>query len=387
MDQSIENYRVIISGSYGGLNMGDEAILQSIITQLRLSLPVEITVLTRDAEDTQRRHDVDRAVQVHDLSRSEVSEAIAGQDLFILGGGGILFDKWVREYLRFARSAEEQGVPLMTYGIGAGPLTDAAARDAVRDCLNRAVAVTVREKSALHVLEEVGVNREIKVTADPALLLEPEPLPEDTMKREGLDGSRPLIGMSVREPGPAAPDLDVGHYHAILANAADFMVDRFNADLIFIPMEPQKLDAKHSHGVIAQMHQAQRATVLKGEYSSRQLLSLIGQLDFAVGMRLHFLIFSALKRVPFVALPYAGKVSGFLQELEMETAPLNDVNAGRLIAHIDRAWDCRSEQRAQIDRLLPGLQERARETNRIAVEWLKRGRGRPEPADAVPQEA
>src|SRR5512140_28460 len=102
MDQPIDNYRVIISGSYGGLNMGDEAILQSIITQLRQSLPVDISVLTRDADDTRRRHDVDRAIQVHDLSRSQVSEASAGQDLFILGGGGILFDKWVREYLRFA---------------------------------------------------------------------------------------------------------------------------------------------------------------------------------------------------------------------------------------------------------------------------------------------
>src|SRR3954471_12445855 len=53
-----ETYKVGITGSYGGLNLGDEAILQSIVTQLRRDLPVEITVFSRDAEDTKRRHGI-----------------------------------------------------------------------------------------------------------------------------------------------------------------------------------------------------------------------------------------------------------------------------------------------------------------------------------------
>ncbi len=90
------------------------------------------------------------------------------------------------------------------------------------------------------------------------------------------------------------------------------MVDRLDANLVFVPMEPRRHDAQHSHAVISQMAHAHRATVLKGEYASGQLLSLFRHLDFAVGMRLHFLIFAALNRVPFVALPYANKVAGFL---------------------------------------------------------------------------
>ena len=62
------------------------------------------------------------------------------------------------------------------------------------------------------------------------------------LKREGLDGRRRLIGMSVREPGSAAPDIDETHYHALLANAADFMVDRLDADMVFVPMERSVLD-------------------------------------------------------------------------------------------------------------------------------------------------
>ena len=67
----VQPHRVGISGSYGGLNLGDEAILESMVRQLRASIPAEITVFTRDPEDTLRRHDVDHAVPIHQMTREE----------------------------------------------------------------------------------------------------------------------------------------------------------------------------------------------------------------------------------------------------------------------------------------------------------------------------
>jgi polysaccharide pyruvyl transferase WcaK-like protein len=220
------------------------------------------------------------------------------------------------------------------------------------------------------VLEEAGLHRDVVITADPALLLKPEPLPRGVLKREGLEGRRRLIGMSVREPGVAAPDIDEKVYHALLANAADFIVDRYDADVVFVPMERSVLDTQHSHAVIAKMLRAQRATVLKGEYTSGQILSWMGKFDFALGMRLHFLIFAAIQGTPFVALPYAGKVSGFLEALGVPTPPLHLVNAGRLIAYLDDSWDRRRSFTARIAESLPALQERARETHKLLLETL-----------------
>ncbi len=366
-----ENYRVGITGSYGGLNLGDEAILQSIIAQLRKDLPkVEITVFSRDAEDTKRRHQVERAVPVRKLSRAEVTPEVERLDLLVLGGGGILYDADARTYLREVQLAREKRVPVFVYAIGAGPLTHAAAQAAVRETLADVEVVTVREKSAHRVLEEVGLHREVVVTADPALLLKPEPLPRGILRQEGLEGRRRLIGMSVREPGVAAPDLDEKVYHALLANAADFMVDRWNANVVFVPMERSVLDTQHSHAVIAKMLRAQSATVLKGEYTAGQMLSWMGKFDFALGMRLHFLIFAAIQGTPFVALPYAGKVSGFLEALGIPAPPLNLVNPGRLIAYLDDSWDRRRSMRTRIEETLPALQERARETHRLLLEVL-----------------
>jgi polysaccharide pyruvyl transferase CsaB len=364
-------YRIGISGSYGGLNLGDEAILRSMCDQLRRDLPVEITVFSRNPEDTLARHDVERALPVRELSRQEVLPELKRLDLLLLGGGGILFDAEASIYLREATLAHELGVPVMLYAIGAGPLQDPAAQRVVRQALERAAVVTVRERAAQKALEEAGVKREIIVTADPALLLEPEPLPEHALRREGLDRSHRLIGVSVREPGVAAPDIDQSHYHDILANAADYMVDRLDADLVFVPMEPHVKDTQQAHSIISRMAKPKRATVLRGEYTSGQLLSLMDHFAFAVGMRLHFLIFAALRGVPFVALPYATKVTGLLDSLGVRALPLQQVKAGQIIAHIDRSWDLRDELQRRITKMLPALQARARENNRIAVSLLE----------------
>jgi polysaccharide pyruvyl transferase WcaK-like protein len=69
MDTLQKVYRVGISGSYGGLNLGDEAMLEVILAQLRRSLPVEITVFSRHPEDTLACHRVERAGTAREVQR------------------------------------------------------------------------------------------------------------------------------------------------------------------------------------------------------------------------------------------------------------------------------------------------------------------------------
>jgi polysaccharide pyruvyl transferase WcaK-like protein len=179
--------------------------------------------------------------------------------------------------------------------------------------------------------------------------------------------------MSVREPGGAAPNISEEIYHQLLANAADFMVDRYGAEVVFVPMERGVLDMQHSHAVVARMLRPQRAAVLKGEYTPGQLMTIMDRFSFAVGMRLHFMIFSALRHVPFVALPYAAKVGGFLDQIGIGAPPIELVNAGRLIAHIDRSWDRRRSLKRRIERALPALQASARQTHELMLGLLRAG--------------
>ena len=365
MDAKVSGPRIGISGSYGGYNLGDEAILEAILRPLREELHADIVVFTRDVKDTVRRHGVD-AMPVRTMTKDESREVVRTLDALIFGGGGILYDEEAQVYLREPNLAHELGVPVMAYGLSAGPLSKQHNREAVRESLNKFTAITVRDRHAQRLLQDLGVETQVKLTADPALLLEPRPFPEEIWQHEGLGQKARLVAFSVREPGPAAPDLDIAHYHALVANAADFVVDRYDADVVFVPMERSRVDVQHSHAVVGKMQHATRAAVLKGEYGSGELLALFTRFEFAVGMRLHFLIFAARAGVPFVSLPYASKVEGFIQDMELPQPPvLAGLNAGSLLAHIDRSWDYRATLRERIAAHLPKLQARSLENDAV----------------------
>jgi polysaccharide pyruvyl transferase CsaB len=349
--------RIGLLGSYGGLNIGDEAILTSILTSLQAAVPfAEIVLFSRDAGHTRNAYQVDRVVDARQGRCDSVSEEIAHLDVLVLGGGGLLYDGEATEYLRHVRTAHRNGVPTVAYAIGAGPLSTAEDRRAVREVVSAMTRVTVRDEHSKRVLEEVGVERAIQVVADPALLLTPAPLPLNAILSEGVDPSRRLIAMSVREPGRAAPDLPVDAYHSLLAAVADFMVHRYGADILFVPME--RIDVRQSHAVMAHMVAAERARVLHGSYGPREVLGLMEHVELAVGMRLHFLIFAAISGVPALPLPYAGKVAEFARTVAIPTPDSLDWTAvGPLLAAIDQLWDERSRHgprmRARVEKLKP----------------------------------
>jgi polysaccharide pyruvyl transferase CsaB len=371
METTRRRFRIGISGSYGGLNLGDEAILEGILGQLRATVPADVTVLSRVPSHTLATHAVERAIAPRSLTRREITPEIRELDLLILGGGGILYDRDAEVYLREVFIAHELGVPVILYAISAGPLTHQTSRRAVREALNASpsTVITVRDRLGYRLLEDVGVTHEITLTADPALLLDPDELPVNDLRAEGVDIDRTLVGFSVREPGPAAPDIDPDDYYALLANAADYIVERYDAEVVFVPME--KTDVQHSHGVVAHMQNSERAEILRRRYSPRQILDLMGRFELAVGMRLHFLIFAALRGTPFAALPYASKVTGLLEDLGLDTPPLENTGIGQLIARIDRSWDTRRELRTKIGSRLPDLRSRAARTNELLVALLQ----------------
>ena len=236
---------------------------------------------------------------VRDLSRDEVPPAIERLDLLILGGGGILFDAEAI-YLREVPLAQERGVPVMIYAMSAGPLKDPPAQNGGANVLTQAAAVTVRERAARGVLEEIGV-REIEVTADPALVLEPEPLPATRSKRRtpttGAWSACRYVSRDRPRPTSTRASITRARQCRRLHGRPPRRRHRVHPDGARV-LDPQHATRSSrrwpmpaGHGPQGRLHL--RADALAG-----------GHFDFAVGMRLHFLIFAAL-RVPFVALPYA----------------------------------------------------------------------------------
>ncbi|MEU4590642.1 polysaccharide pyruvyl transferase family protein [Micromonospora aurantiaca (nom. illeg.)] len=354
-----------VLGSYGGRNLGDEAILTGLLDDLRRHEPhARIIVFSRNPAHTALAHPEVEAVPWEGVSRVDSSPVLNQLDLLILGGGGILYDKEARRYLRVVRVAQERGLPLITYAVGVGPLTDTLDSGMVRETLAQAVEVTVRDQESRMVLEEAGLVNPITVTADPAFLLEPEEFPQQWLREEGVPAGSRLVGLSVREPGRAAERLDVDGYHRLLAQIGDFLVHRIDAYVLFVPMERD--DIRHSHGVLSHMTAADRGRILHGDYRPAQILGLMRHFDLAVGMRLHFLIFAAMMGTPFLPLPYAGKVFDLAQRLGVPA--LRGVEReveGPLLAEVDRLWDERAARADATARRVAEVCEQARGTSQV----------------------
>jgi polysaccharide pyruvyl transferase CsaB len=355
--------RIGVLGSYGGFNIGDESILTCVLRCLRAQRPAaRLIVFSRNAEHTRAHHPgADEVVDWEGVSRNQVLDALASLDLLVLGGGGLLFDGEARRYLRLVRAAQERGIRTFAYAIGAGPLREPDDREAVRTVLADMDDVVVRDEESKLVLEEVGVERDVVVTADPALLLEPEPFTDEMMRHEGVPTDARLVGMSVREPGRAAEKLDEGDYHALLADVADFLVRRLDAHVVFLPME--RHDVRHAHAVLSHMTAPDKGRILHGSYSPGQVLGFMRHLDLAVGMRLHFVIFAALSGLPVLPLPYSGKVFDFARRMGAPAlVGVAREQAGLLLAEVDRLWDEYPERREELHSRVRELSTQARET-------------------------
>jgi polysaccharide pyruvyl transferase CsaB len=347
-----------VVGSYGGLNLGDEAILTCVLECIERWRPgCQVIVLSRHPEHTKAHHQVAEVVPWR-TGRERALGAVEGLDALVLGGGGILYDGQARGYLRWVREAQDRGIPTFAYAIGAGPLQDQEDRLAAREAMEALTELTVRDEESQLVLEDIGVTRPMTVTADPALLLEPEPFTGDMLMREGIPEDGPLIGVSVREPGRAAEHLDVDSYHTLLAEMGDYLVRRLDAHLVFVPMEAD--DVRHSHAVLAHMTDPSRGRILHGTYRPGQILDLMRRFDLAVGMRLHFLMFAAMARVPPLPLPYAGKVFDFAQAAGAPalTGVAREVT-GPLLAEVDRLWDERPARQRDLEPRVRELRRRA----------------------------
>ena len=305
--------KIVISGYYGFGNAGDEAMLAAMISSFRRLEPAaEFTVLSGNPAETQLRHGV-RAV--YRMNALEILRAIAGCDLVVSGGGSLLqtvtSERSLYYYLSVMLLGKLLGKPVMIYAQGVGPVRGAAARGAVRHIGNMLDLITVRDAGSLLELQSIGISRPpVYVTADPVLSLPPADAAfgREVLLRHGL-ASGPIVGFSVREWQ------NMDHYKKVFAAVADRLAAA-GAYPVFIPM--QKPDVAAAAQIASYMRQP--AIVLDGEYRTDELLSLVGNLDMLIGIRLHALIFAAVMDVPLLGVSYDPKVERFLESIGRRAA-------------------------------------------------------------------
>ncbi len=344
---------ILICGSYGLGNTGDESILKAILREVRAAAgDEELTVLSRDPEETAARHGV-RALHMFDLPG--ILRVMKRARLYINGGGSLIQDATSRRsllyYLYTISAAKKRGCRVLMYGCGIGPVRRAGDMALVRRVLNGSVdAITLREDASLAELKRFGVDRpEIVLAADPVLSLQPAPEEETDalMDRLGLDPRGNYLGLCLRgwtgfeEKAP------------VIAQAARYAWERYGLTPVFLSVN-HITDGQAAGRVTAHMDGVP-VHVVREPLSSELMLGLTARMQAMISMRLHGLVFAAGQGVPLVGIIYDPKVSGFLAYMGQELCEdLDRLTGDGLRDMLERALALRGDRaslRAAVDRL------------------------------------
>ncbi len=333
---------MLISGYYGFGNLGDEALLDVIVSRLRAAYPDgSIDVLSADPAATAARLKVESTPRA-DLGT--VRRAIDRADVVLSGGGGLLQNvtslRSLLYYAGIVRTATRARKRTMIFAQSIGPL-DVFGRAVVRACCGGVAAATVRDERSRRLLASLLPGVRVERTADPVFLFEPASVPLD-LAAEGLAGPGPLVVVSARHWNHNEATI------ALLAAAVDRLASEHGAQVAFLPLGGAS-DADVSTSVI---RRAKSAPLLLPEMTLAQAAQIIGHAALVIGMRLHSLIIAARLGIPFCAVPYDPKVSALLDDLRYPLPPLfvpgDKAPVKDVVARLDDAWRRRAEVAAHL---------------------------------------
>lgn len=366
---------IVISGYYGFDNLGDEAILEELINELRaFATPEQIYVLSKDPAKTTRLY------QVNSLDRWQFFELfpiLLQSRLFISGGGGLFQDvSGIGSpiyYGALIALAKLCGSPIFIYAQGLGPLKSVFSQVLTRHTWKLARYITVRDENSLSLAAGWGLNATL--SADPVWSLSPSPLPTTVnlpaSKKSGIPEFRPLIGISLRESAV----LKNNHLKLLpqilkssFPPATEFVLLPFQKESD-LPLLQRLADNCGDLGVRANILNLDELT------KASQWLSLIKKLDMLVGMRFHALLMALKGGCPVVGIPYDPKVTYLCQTFGqpmLDYREVDDTISEKLwLKTLRDAFDRRQALAKQAEVLTLSMQEKAYHNLKILTRILK----------------
>lgn len=307
---------ILISGYYGFNNIGDDAILRTVVENLKTTLPdSRITVMSNAPEDTREKYGVEAVPR---MRLGSIIKAVRACDILISGGGSLLQDVTgpisILYYLFIIRLALIFGKRVFIYSQGIGPIRGRLNRFLTGRILRKVEAIAVRDEASASFLTGIGVPEEkITVTADPVLRLPRADLSRgrEILESLGLEKKpgRRIVGWALKADSRYPGFLDE------VEKAIRQMSMEEGTDCVLIPFHyEQDIPA------IVELSRRLGPSVyaVTDKHLSDEMLSVIGNLDLLVGVRLHSLIYAAVMGVPMMGISYDPKIDAFLSSVGLK---------------------------------------------------------------------
>ncbi len=349
---------ILLLGYYGFKNSGDDALLLSIIQQLKKTRDsLSLGVLSYNPEETKRLFGID-AVNRNNIFA--VLKAIISSKMLLVGGGTLIQDststKSLIYYLAVIKLAQVFNKKVMLYANGIGPIKEENKKITKR-IINKVDVITLREELSLEELKKIGVDKpKIIVTADSVFGIDYE-------KKEKFKEKQYQL-VSVRNHKNL-----FGNFCSDIAKLCDKMYEEHNISTIFIPFQ-KKNDSEITEKIRNLMKNESEVFDTECEFSD--LMSLMENARLCIGMRLHSLIYSVISKIPCVGLVYDQKVKAFMDYIGQKNyLDASSLNYKDLIEKVDFALENDEEIKKELENKSLELRELSQKNAQIAIELLK----------------
>ncbi len=335
--------RFLLSGYYGFGNLGDEALLRIIVSQLKTRYPhAKLDVLSAQPDETAHEYGIETTPR---WDQGAIKDSISEADVVLSGGGGLLQNatslKSLLYYAGIIRTAVRAEKRAMIFAQSIGPL-DFWGKQTVRECCKGLQAATVRDERSRALLAPLVPSTSVVRTGDPVFLYEPPERPFD-LEPYGLGPqSEPYVLVCVRK---------TAHFNdavATLAAAVDRLAERHGARVAFVPFGGSA-DAEASTVVIRKCTSKPMLVELDGLDA---VAAAISRAKLVIGVRLHALILAIRFGVPFLALPYDPKVTGLIEDVRYPLPALWTPGSKATSSHggalVDDVWSRHDELSAHL---------------------------------------
>lgn len=347
-------YNILISGYYGFDNIGDESILRTLITSLREKIPdCRLTVLSHNPASTREKYGVEA---VERMSPKAILRAVRQCDMLISGGGSLLQDvtssKSIHYYLLIIRLAKLLHKKVFIYSQGIGPIHHAANRRATAKALKKADGIVVRDEKSAKLLEEIGIPQErIVITADPVIRMKQpdKAVGSEILARAGIGQNGKLtVGWAIREKTKDSA------FVREVTQSIRYLKETYDAESVLIPFHYEE-----DREVCSFVAEQTGARCLTEKYLSEDMLSIIGNMDVLVGVRLHSMIYAAIMGVPIIGISYDPKCTAFLGSVGLDKLSTRETfSAEAFQAEFSRVLETRKEQTAMVAENMCKLQKK-----------------------------
>lgn len=308
---------IVISGYYGFNNAGDEAMLFSILQSLKKEYPnSDVTVISGNPKSTTNIFGVK---SIFRFKLIEIFKELINSQLLISGGGSLLQDVTSSKSIYYYLSIIFLGIlckcKVFLYAQGIGPVKNKFTKIILKWLLLHTDCITVRDEESYRFLKKLGINKNLFLTADAVLALDKVSLNKgkSILKKANIDETKPKIGICVRNWMDAS--IWTKKIGELLSSLSDY-------ELIFIPMQyPEDFKI----GKKIDSYNLSNVTHLNKNYEIEELMSIIGNMDVLIGVRLHALIFATIMNVPVIGISYDPKINNFLKSINEDLfISLND---------------------------------------------------------------